>query len=84
MDTPTNGKMDGSDMSATVVETKNGFVVSGAERLHYQFVMVDDIFNSENDELAQLYRPWKRCLLVTDGIVNGLYGAQARATCTLP
>lgn len=59
-----NGAIEGSDMSANVRETKDGFQVKGSEDLSYGFVMVDNVFDEKNDQLAELYRPWKRCLLV--------------------
>jgi 3-dehydroquinate synthase len=62
----TNGssKIEGSDMTASVTVTKEGFQVKGAEELNYGFIMLDDVFNQKNEQLADLYRPWKRCLLV--------------------
>ncbi|KZV94288.1 Dehydroquinate synthase-like protein [Exidia glandulosa HHB12029] len=65
-------------MSATVSVTKDGFSVSGAERLNYNFVFVENVFDLQNEQLADLYRPWKRCLLVTDATVNGFYGRAAK------
>lgn len=72
------GRIDGADMSANVKVLKDGFAVKGSEELNYSFTMVDDIFDTKHEYLADLYRPWKRCLLVTDKIVDKHYGQQAR------
>ena len=82
---------DRSDLRQVKV-LKDGFAVKGSEELNYSFTMVDDIFDTKHEyvrrerarspdliaQLADLYRPWKRCLLVTDKIVEKHYGQQAR------
>lgn len=37
------------------------------------FRFVDDIFNLNKHDLADVYKSWTRVLLVTDATVNGLY-----------
>lgn len=63
-----------SDMKATVAETTQGFKVAGYEKIEYDFVFVDGVFDVENPGLANCYKPWGRVLAVTDKNVFGLYG----------
>ena len=37
------------------------------------------MFHVNNDELAKIYAPWKRVLLVSDSTVNGFYSTQWEA-----
>ena len=43
------------------------------------FQFVDNIFDVTHDQLASIFKPWKRVLLVTDSTVNGFYSAQWEA-----
>ena len=43
------------------------------------FRFVDDIFNLHKNDLADVYQPWKRVLLVTDSTVNGFYSTRWEA-----
>ncbi|KAI9840265.1 MAG: hypothetical protein M1837_001800 [Sclerophora amabilis] len=68
-----------SDLSATVLPTKNGFHVEGYEKIAYDFTFLDGIFNLENVQLANCYRQWGRALAVTDLNIYNLYGKQMKA-----
>jgi 3-dehydroquinate synthase len=43
------------------------------------FQFVDNIFNPEHNHLADIYKPWKRVLLVSDTTVSGFYSKQWEA-----
>ena len=70
-----------SDMKATVSETKTstghvGFHVEGYEKIEYDFTFIDGIFDVKNDNLANCYKKWGRCLAVTDLNIYNVYGKQ--------
>ena len=65
-----------SDLKATVRETGNGFHVEGYEKIEYDFQFLDGVFELRNDQLAQCYRPWGRCLAVMDLNIYDIYGEQ--------
>jgi len=62
-----------SDMTASVNTTSNGFHVEGYEKLTYDFQFVDRVFNTKNEQLAELYKRWKRVLVVIDQNVYDNY-----------
>ncbi|KAH6880385.1 hypothetical protein B0T10DRAFT_565607 [Thelonectria olida] len=65
-----------SDMKATVEPTSKGFSVCGYEKIEYDFEFLDNVFDVNNRQLAQCYKPWKRCLAVMDLNIFNLYGQQ--------
>lgn len=65
-----------SDFKATVSETSTGFHVEGHVKITYDFTFLDNVFNVENPQLADMYKKWGRCLAVTDINICALYGAQ--------
>lgn len=65
-----------SDLTASVIETKNGFHVDGYEKISYDFTFLDGVFNPENPQLAECYKRWGRVLAVTDLNVYNVYGEQ--------
>ncbi|MCJ1256779.1 hypothetical protein MMC24_004603 [Lignoscripta atroalba] len=65
-----------SDLTATVLKTKNGFHVDGYEKISYDFTFLDGVFNIENPQLAECYKRWGRVLAVTDLNVYNVYGEQ--------
>ncbi|PFH62190.1 hypothetical protein XA68_14731 [Ophiocordyceps unilateralis] len=67
-----------SDMKATVEHTPKGFSVRGYERIEYDFEFLDGVFDAANTQLADCYRPWRRCLAVMDLNMHTLYGDQMR------
>lgn len=68
-----------SDMKATVDSSNDGFTVNGFEELKYGFKFVDHIFDAKHTHLADIYKKWGRCLLVTDGLVHDAYGKDMKA-----
>lgn len=65
-----------SDMNASVVETKRGFHVEGYEKIEYDFSFTDGVFDKDNDELAECFKRWQRCLAVMDLNIFNIYGKQ--------
>jgi 3-dehydroquinate synthase len=70
-----------SDLKATVAETKTstghiGFHVEGYEKIEYDFTFIDGVFDIQNPNLADCYKRWKRCLVVTDLNIYNIYGRQ--------
>lgn len=65
-----------SDLKASVVETKNGFHVEGYEKIEYDFTFLDGIFDTDNQQLAQCYERWGRCLAIMDLNIFNIYGSQ--------
>ena len=73
-----------SDLSATVKETQApsghvGFHVEGYEKIEYDFTFIDGIFDVQNNNLADCYKKWGRCLAVTDLNIHNLYGPRMKA-----
>jgi len=67
-----------SDMSAKVVETKNGFHVEGYEKIEYDFSFTENIFDKNNDGLAKQFTRLNRCLAVMDTNIFNVYGQQLK------
>lgn len=65
-----------SDLTASVVQTKDGFQVEGYERISYDFTFLDGVFNTQNRHLADCYARWGRVLAVMDLNVYNIYGEQ--------
>ncbi len=65
-----------SDLTAQVLETKNGFHVDGYEKISYDFTFLDGVFNPSNPQLASCYERWGRVLAVTDLNIWNVYGQQ--------
>ncbi|MHC5824458.1 MAG: 3-dehydroquinate synthase, partial [Nostoc sp.] len=57
-----------------VTETK--FHIEAYEKIEYELVYVDGVFDIANQELADIYRIFGRCLAVIDTNVNHFYGTQ--------
>jgi demethyl-4-deoxygadusol synthase len=55
------------------------FHVEAYEKIDYTLTYVDGVFDPANTHLADIYRPWGRCLMVIDDVVDDLYGERARA-----
>lgn len=68
-----------STMQARVVAGDRRFSVEGYERVEYDLVYVDGVFDVENAELADAYRPYGRTLMVVDESVLALYGEKIDA-----
>jgi 3-dehydroquinate synthetase len=63
----------------TLTATDTAFHVEAYEKIDYSLRYVDGVFSPENPELAEVYRPYGRCLMVTDRAVHELYGEQMQA-----
>lgn len=64
-----------SDMNATVTETQGGFSVAGYEKISYDFLFLDNVFDPKNSQLANCYKKWGRVLTVMDENMKSQYGA---------
>ena len=67
-----------SDLKAQVAERQDGFHVEGYEKIEYDFVFIDDVFNTARSDLADCYKKWERCLAVMDLNIFNVYGEQMR------
>lgn len=67
-----------SDCTASVSERPDGFHVEGYEKIEYDFAFIDNVLGTSQDELAQCYKKWGRCLTVMDKNMYSLYGAKLR------
>lgn len=64
-----------SDMSATLRVEDGAFEVSAREQIDYTIRICEGVFDPSNEHLAELYRPYGRCLMVVDETVHELYSA---------
>ncbi|WP_232076707.1 sedoheptulose 7-phosphate cyclase [Mycobacterium gallinarum] len=60
-------------MQARVITGDNAFHVEGYEKIEYDLVYVDGIFDSTQSALADCYRPYGRALMVVDETVYAHY-----------
>ncbi|MBD2515221.1 sedoheptulose 7-phosphate cyclase [Nostoc sp. FACHB-973] len=56
--------------------TETTFHVEAYEKIEYDLVYVDGVFDIANPELAETYKSFGRCLAVVDTNVNQFYGTQ--------
>nr|NIL80650.1 Demethyl-4-deoxygadusol synthase [Rhodococcus kroppenstedtii] len=68
-----------SNMQAQVTSSDRSFHVEGYEKIEYDLVYVDGVFDTANTELADSYRPYGRVLMVVDESVLDHYGDRIRA-----
>ncbi|MGZ8180141.1 sedoheptulose 7-phosphate cyclase [Williamsia sp. SKLECPSW1] len=66
-------------MQASVTATDTSFHVEGYEKIEYDLVYVDGVFDTADRHLADAYAPYGRCLMVVDESVAALYGDRFRA-----
>lgn len=59
--------------------TDTAFHVEGYEKIEFNLIFVDDVFDCDRAELAANYKSFGRCLAVVDHNVNRLYGNQIQA-----
>jgi len=64
---------------ATFTSTETGFHVEAYEKIEYSLVLVDGAFAVEHTEIADIYRPFGRCLMVADRNVYDLHLVQISA-----
>jgi 3-dehydroquinate synthetase len=65
-----------SDITASLEETGNAFHVEGYERITFDLVYADGVFDPANPLLSDAYRQYGRCLMVIDASVEEVYGEQ--------
>ncbi len=65
-----------SEITANLEETAGAFHVEGYERISFDLVYADGVFDPGNPLLADAYRRFARCLMVIDANVDDLYGDQ--------
>ncbi|MET0452838.1 MAG: sedoheptulose 7-phosphate cyclase [Mycobacterium sp.] len=63
-----------SNLQARVTASDRAFHVEGYEKIEYDLIYVDGVFAVDNPELADVYRPYGRALVVIDQTVHDLYG----------
>ena len=68
-----------SNLQANVTATEKAFHVEGYEKISYDLVYVDGVFELGNTELTDSYRPYGRALMVVDDTVLEIYGDAIRA-----
>ncbi|MCF4967212.1 sedoheptulose 7-phosphate cyclase [Nostoc sp. CMAA1605] len=65
-----------SIVQSKLESTNTAFHVEGYEKIEYDLVYVDGVFQLRNSELADVYKDFGRCLAVVDANVSRLYGKQ--------
>ncbi|BBY28658.1 sedoheptulose 7-phosphate cyclase [Mycolicibacterium sediminis] len=68
-----------SNMQAQVTSEDRAFHVEGYEKIEYDLIYVDGIFEPTQTELADSYRPYGRALMVVDESVYEIYGEKIHA-----
>ena len=66
------------NVRATFTATERAFHVEGYEKIEFSLLYAEGAFEPENDEIAESYRGFGRCLMVVDEAVYGLYGEKIR------
>ena len=64
------------NVQATFRATETAFHVEGYEKIDFSLLYVEGAFALENAEIAESYRQFRRCLMVVDKAVYGLYREQ--------
>ncbi len=67
------------NVRASFTATERAFHVQGYEKIEFSLLYAEGAFEPENDEIAESYRGFGRCLMVVDEAVCGLYGEKIRA-----
>jgi 3-dehydroquinate synthetase len=67
-----------STQQSSVKVSDATFHVEAYEKVDYWLRIVSGVFETDNSELAESYRPFGRCLMVIDEKVFELYGQQIR------
>ncbi|MEV3901384.1 sedoheptulose 7-phosphate cyclase [Mycobacterium sp. NPDC050551] len=62
-----------SDMTARVSATEKAFHVEGYEKIEYDLLYVDGVFDVDRPDLVECYLPYGRALMVIDETVYALY-----------
>ena len=67
-----------SNMQASVTVSDSAFHVKGYERIEYDLIYVDGVFDVTNTALADSYRSYGRTLMVIDETVLRVHGVSRR------
>lgn len=67
-----------SNLQARVFSSPRAFHVEGYEKIEYDLVYVDGVFDPHSRELADTYRQYGRVLMVVDETIYELYGTKIR------
>ncbi|WP_066382488.1 MULTISPECIES: sedoheptulose 7-phosphate cyclase [unclassified Anabaena] len=65
-----------SIVQTTLEAKETSFHVEGYEKIEYDLVYVDGVFEIKNPELAEVYKNFGRCLAIVDANVSQLYSTQ--------
>ena len=65
--------------ASSLTATPTSMAVRALHEVEYSLDFVDGVCDPDNATLAELYRPWGRCLMVVDDVVDDLHGERARA-----
>ncbi len=68
-----------SQIEAKFVATDTTFRVEGYEKIEYDLLFVEGVFDTKNREIADSYEKFGRCLMVVDANVHRLYKDQIEA-----
>ncbi len=55
------------------------YSVSTSIEIDHSYHFVENVFDPKSPNLAELYKPWKRCLAIIDHCVYNIYGDQIKA-----
>ncbi len=67
------------NVQAAITATDKAFHIEGYEKIAFSLLYVNGAFAVGNDEIAERYRPYGRCLMVVDETVLDAYGEQIHA-----
>jgi demethyl-4-deoxygadusol synthase len=67
------------NVQATFRATETAFHVEGYEKIDFSLLYVEGAFAFKNNEIAESYRQFGRCLMVVDKAVYGLYSEQIQS-----
>ena len=63
----------------TLTTTDSAFHIESYEKIEYSLQYAEGVFEPGNTQLAEIYQPWGRCLMVVDHHVHELYESKVRA-----
>lgn len=60
-------------ITTSVVQAQDGYVVKGGEPVSHTYHFVTSVFDSKNDLIARIYKPWQRCICLIDHNIYDLH-----------
>lgn len=71
----------GEDIGTMILDFNDPttYSVSTSIDIAHSYHFVNNVFDPKNPNLAELYKPWKRCLAIVDYCVYDIYGDQLKA-----